>query len=237
MTNRIQTSWSSIAPGATVVAITKTFPFDAVATAHAMGLRHIGENRVEEAGGKILEAKEKRFTDIIWHMVGHVQSRKAAEVAALFDCVDSVDSIEILKKLDTAAVAAKKKLHILFELNISGEASKYGFDLVDWEHNPQKLQLLYKVIHMGLQLPGVVLDGCMTMAPYVTEAEKNRPIFRSMKKLSETIRMQIPTFGQQLSMGTSCDYAVALQEGATQIRLGEVLFGERSVAKKHAKQV
>ena len=227
MTNRIQTPWASLSPSATVVAVTKTFPFEAVAAARAMGLRHIGENRVEEAGEKIQEARERGFTDITWHMIGHVQSRKARETAALFDWVDSVDSVELLQKLDSAAGAFSKTLHVLLEVNLSGEKSKYGFDLTGWEKNPRKLKNSHILVYENLHLKNVIVEGLMTMAPYTTNLETNRRLFQSMKKLSEAIRAQIPSFGSQLSMGTSCDYQVAIEEGATQIRLGVALFGPR----------
>jgi PLP dependent protein len=231
MTNTIQTSWSTIAPNATVVAITKTFPFDAVATAYAMGLRHIGENRVEEAMGKIEEAKQKGFSGLIWHMVGHVQSIKIVEVVRNFDWIDSIDSIELLKKINAEATRINKKLHVLLEVNLSGEKTKYGFDLAGWEKDTQKLQNSPMLQYIDLGLTNVLVEGLMTMAPYVSDAEKNRSIFQSMKQLSKTIRTQIPAFGSELSMGTSVDYKVALEEGATQVRLGEALFGERIVAK------
>ncbi len=215
MTNRVQTLWTLLPKTVTVVAVTKTFPFEAVSTAYALGLRHIGENRVEEARGKIKEAKEKGFNDIVWHMVGHVQSRKVKDVVELFDWVDSVDSVELLQKLDVAAELASKKLHVLLEINISREKSKYGFSEVP------------KV----LEYQNLIIEGLMTMAPLVGGAEENRPIFRAMKELSKTIRTQIPTFGAELSMGTSGDYLVAIEEGATQVRLGEAIFGKRSTEK------
>lgn len=216
MTNRIQTLWTLLPSSVTVVAVTKTFPFEAVATAHAIGLTHIGENRVEEAREKIEEARRRGFADIMWHMIGHVQSRKAREVAELFDWVDSVDSIELLKKLDGAAGTFHKKLHVLLEVNISGEKSKYGFAVPELESKLKQLKYA-----------NLIIEGLMTMAPYVSEAEINRPIFRSMRELSETIRAHLSAFGPHLSMGTSCDYKIAIEEGATQVRLGSALFGPR----------
>lgn len=207
MTNRIQTSWTLLPSSVAVVAVTKTFQFEAVATAHAMGLTHIGENRVEEAREKIAEAKRQGFIDIVWHMIGHVQSRKAREVAEIFDWVDSVDSIELLQKLDKEAGKIGKKLHVLLEINISGEKSKYGFDVI-----PNNLTYL-----------NLIIEGLMTMAPFVNNPEENRIIFRTLKKLSSAH----PSIGKELSMGTSCDYKVAIEEGATQVRLGEALFGPR----------
>lgn len=207
MTNQIKTIWTSIPASVTIVAVTKTFPFETIAMARALGLRHIGENRVEEARGKIEEAKRRGMNDIIWHMVGHVQSRKTRDVAELFDWVDSADSVELLQKLDAAAGAIGKKLHVLLEVNISGEKSKYGFS----------------DIPKDLEYSNLMIEGLMTMAPPVKNPQDNREIFRALKALSAII----PSIGKELSMGTSCDYQVAIEEGATQVRLGEALFGPR----------
>lgn len=227
MGNQIKTTWTSIPKTVTVVAVTKTFPFETVAQAYAMGLKHIGENRVEEAADKIEEAEKSGIHDIAWHMIGHVQSRKAKDVARLFDWVDSVDSVEIARRLNEAAVTRGKKLHVLLEVNLSGEQRKYGLDLVGWENSPEKLKYSHILIYENMKLKNLIIEGLMTMAPYVTNPQDNRAIFRSMKKLSETIRAQVPQMGRELSMGTSCDYQVAIEEGATQIRLGEALFGPR----------
>ncbi len=207
MANQVKTIWTSIPSSVTVVAVTKTFPFEVVVMAHAMGLRHIGENRVEEARWKIEEAKKRGFTDIVWHMVGHVQSRKARDVVELFDWVDSVDSVALLQKLDTEAAKIHKKLHVLLEVNVSGEKSKYGLDSI-----PNNMNFL-----------SLSIGGLMTMAPFVEDPEDNRKIFRSLKILSSAT----PDIGKELSMGTSCDYQVAIEEGATQVRLGTALFGPR----------
>lgn len=211
----------------TVVAVTKTFPFEMVEKVYRDGLRHIGENRVEEAREKIIEAKKNGFDDIVWHMIGHVQSRKAKEVAVLFDWVDSVDSVAVARALDREAGFRNKKLHVLLEVNLAGEKTKYGFDLNNWEKDNEKLEHFLLSIHESMKLNHIVIEGLMAMAPYVTNPEENRLYFRSMKKLSETIRARVSRFGTQLSMGTSCDYAVAIEEGATQVRLGEALFGKR----------
>ncbi len=191
-----------------VVAVTKTFPFEIVQKAVKMGYTHIGENRVEEAKKKIQLARQNELENLCWHMIGHVQSRKVSDVVELFDRVDSVDSVELLEKLDTEAGKIGKKLHVLLEVNISGEKSKYGFDEIPKNLNYQNL----------------IIDGLMTMAPFVTNPEDNRSIFRSLRALSAST----PKIGNVLSMGTSCDYAVAIDEGATEVRLGEALFGSRS---------
>ena len=217
----------SIPTGVTVVAVTKTFPFNIVEEAYHSGFRHIGENRVEEAREKIEHAQKNTLKGIVWHMIGHVQSHKIRDAAALFDWVDSVDSSRIARKLDEEAGRLGKKLHVLLEVNLSGEATKYGFDLAGWENNPEKLQHFHVSIHESMSMKHLIVEGLMTMPPYVTDPEDNRPIFQSLKRLSKTIRAQIPGFGAELSMGTSQDYWVAVEEGATQIRLGEAIFGRR----------
>jgi PLP dependent protein len=227
MTNPIKAVWTSIPDSVTVIAVTKTFSLEAVALASAMGLHHIGENRVAEAKQKWLQSKEAQMPSLSWHMIGHVQSRKIEDVVEIFDYIDSVDSDDLVKKIDLAALKAHKHLHILLEVNIFGEETKYGFDLVDWEKNPEKLQNFLMSVRTCMGLKSLVTEGLMTMAPFVTNAEENRSLFQSMKRLSQAIRTQIPEFGTQLSMGTSCDYEVAIQEGATQVRLGEALFGPR----------
>lgn len=191
-----------------VVAVTKTHPYDIVKKAMEMGYTHIGENRVEEAEQKILQAKKDGIFPI-WHMIGHVQSRKVKDVVKLFDRVDSVDSIELLEKLDSAARKMNKVLPVLLEINISKESTKYGFH----------------VIPAILNYPNLIIEGLMTMAPFVTNPEDNRHIFRSLRALSDST----PNIGRVLSMGTSCDYIVAIEEGATEVRLGEVLFGKRMI--------
>jgi PLP dependent protein len=210
-----------------IVAVTKTFPYEMVLQAKDMGYIHIGENRVEEAREKILLAKNDTL-QLIWHMIGHVQSRKVEDVTSLFDWVDSVDNRELAVKLNDSASKHNKTLHVLLEVNISGETGKFGFDMHEWETCQEELNQFITVIHECVLLKNCIVEGLMTMAPFVTNPEDNRMIFQSMKRLSETIRAQIPQFGGELSMGTSCDYKVAIQEGATQVRLGEALFGKRN---------
>lgn len=230
MKNRINTVVLSVAAPTVTVAVTKTFPFAVVEIAYQKGLHHFGENRIDEAQKKIEEAKRKGLTGIVWHMIGHVRSRDARTVASLFHHVDSVDSVHIAKKLDTAADAQTKRLHILFEVNLSGEQTKYGFDLVGWKSDADKLDHFLASVSTVSTFHNLTLDGLMTMAPYVQNDEDNRSIFRDMMTLSKTIRARMSTFGKELSMGTSCDYRVAIEEGATQIRLGEILFGPRQVS-------
>lgn len=200
-----------------IVAVTKTHPFESVLDAYTHGFRHMGENRVEEAIQKIELARQDKLYDIIWHMIGHVQSRKVKDVVTYFDRVDSVDSIELLEKLNSEAQKQNKTLHVLLEVNVSGEPSKYGFRNLD-ASTLRNIDAKY-----------VCIDGLMTMAPYVNNPKENRWIFKKMKELSKSLQSEVPGFGSTLSMGTSCDYQVAIEEGATEVRLGEALFGKRTI--------
>ena len=204
---------STIPPGVTLVAVTKTLPALSIEEAYRAGIRHFGENYMEEFEEKYAQLAEKIQKGATFHMIGHVQGRKAKKVAALFDWVDSVDSIELAQKLDEAAGSLHKKLHVLFQMNVSGETGKSGFhhvNMLPCEHMPYE---------------NMVVEGLMTMPPVVSNPEDNREVFRSLKNLSEALRKKYPTFGPGLSMGTSQDYRVAIEEGATMVRLGTILFG------------
>ncbi len=198
-----------------IIAVTKTHSFESVYEAYTQGFRHFGENRVEEAITKINLSRQNNLNNICWHMIGHVQSRKIRDVVIYFDSVDSVDSIELLEKLDREAHIQQKKLRVLLEVNISQEAGKYGFKDLD-------VQML-----RSIETKNVYIDGIMTMAPLVQNPDENRNIFKDLRELSKVLQEEITGFGHVLSMGTSADYIVALEEGATEIRLGGALFGPR----------
>jgi PLP dependent protein len=195
----------------TVVAVTKTLPAQVIIEAYHAGIRHFGENRVPEFAKKYEELPSEIQRNATWHMVGHVQGRKASDVARLFDWVDSVDSIELARKLSTHAKANNKTLHILLQVNIAGESGKTGFDL----------QHFHLSINESVKLPNIIVEGVMVMPPFVVDPEDNRLVFRQAKKLCDEMGLT------QLSMGTSQDYEVAISEGATMVRLGEALFGKR----------
>lgn len=203
---------STIPSGVTLVAVTKTLPALSIQEAYRAGIRHFGENYVEEFEEKYAQLPDVMKKNATFHMIGHVQGRKAKKAAALFDWVDSVDSMELAQKLDGAAGVLNKKLHVLFQINVSGETGKSGFrhiSMLPYEYMPYR---------------NVAVEGLMTMPPAVGNPEENRTIFRSLKNFSETLRKKHPGFGPELSMGTSQDYRVAIAEGATMIRLGTILF-------------
>jgi pyridoxal phosphate enzyme (YggS family) len=229
VSDRIRNIVKSVPPGVTIIAVTKTFPFAIVRSAVDAGLYHIGENRVKEAGEKIRLAHTEGLNTIIWHMIGKVQSRKIKSVVGMFDRVDSVDSLPLLRTLDREAGAAMKKLHILLEVNVSGEESKTGFPLSGWEDRTDVFELFTQTVGAMEPYSNIQCDGIMTMGPFVINPELNRTLYRSVKRLSDRIRVQYPWFGPARSMGTSCDWQVAIEEGATEVRLGEALFGKRGM--------
>ena len=203
----------------TLVAVSKTHPVEALLAAYELGVRHFGENRVEEASTK-LPAFRQSIGDpaVVFHMIGHLQSRKADDAAALFDRVHSVDSVKLAQRLSRYAV---KPLPILLEVNVSGEESKYGFDGARREE-------WFSAVEAIAQLPNVQLDGLMTMAPVVDDPEQARPVFRALRELRDEIEVRCPKVKlPQLSMGMTDDFEVAIEEGATLVRIGRAIFGER----------
>ncbi len=207
-----------------LVAVSKTQPVEALIEAYRLGMRHFGENRVEEALTKLPVFKQAANDALVtFHMIGHVQSRKAAEVAALFDRVHSVDSVKLAQRLDRFAAASRKTLPILLEVNVSGEISKYGFD------SQARASLLSAAKTIG-QLPNLKLDGLMTMAPLVSAADQTRSIFRALRELRDEIASNLKIDLPHLSMGMTDDFEVAIEEGATLVRVGRAIFGERTKA-------
>lgn len=222
-----------------LVAVTKKQPIEKIFDALAAGVTHIGENYIEEAQDKRSRVATVAQKPVVWHMVGHVQGRKAREVAQVFDWVDSVDSVALAESLSSAAGACGKTLSILLEVNLSGEATKSGFDMVGWEDSDtpmlegslqgtSKLASLLSDIRMIGAMPHLELAGLMIMPPLVEKSEANRALFQGAKRLFDEIgKVIVSVHWKHLSMGTSQDYQVAIEEGATMVRLGTVLFGER----------
>ncbi|MBL8160610.1 MAG: YggS family pyridoxal phosphate-dependent enzyme [Anaerolineae bacterium] len=211
----------------TLIAVSKTHPVERVLEAAAAGLQHFGENRVEEAESKIAAARAQTRLPLTWHMIGHIQSRKAKTVAPLFDVAQSVDSLKLANKLAAAAGESGKTLDVLLEMNVSGEEAKDGFPAARWQQDAALRAQLWAEVQQIAALPGLRLRGLMTMAPIVEDAEQVRPVFASLAALrtalAESLRLDMP----ELSMGMSDDFAVAIEEGATMVRIGRAIFGER----------
>lgn len=208
----------------TLVAVTKQQPVAAMLAAVAAGLQQLGENRVEEAARKIPTVDAAASQPVTWHMVGHIQSRKAKQVAPLFDLVHSVDSLRLAQRLSRLAQARERDLPVLLEINISGEASKYGFAGYNWHKDETVRQQLWQAVSAIRALPRLELRGLMTMAPFGAEERVIRRVFADMSALRDSLDASLP----ELSMGMTDDYPIAIEEGATMIRVGRAIFGERN---------
>jgi PLP dependent protein len=204
----------------TIVAVSKTFPFEAIRAGYEAGLRHFGENRVQE-----WESKRERVADLeaTWHLIGHLQSNKARRAASLFDRVDSVDSLGLAQKLHAAVAesgaANGKRLRVLIEVSLGGETTKSGVAEVD-------LPLLAEVV---AGLSNLELLGLMTIPPFLDDLERVRPYFFKLRELREELARSMGLPLPVLSMGMSHDFEIAVEEGATEIRIGTALFGARKL--------
>lgn len=206
-----------------LVAVTKTHHPETILMAAEAGLRHFGENRVEEALSKI-PALRPKLADSTWHMIGHIQSRKCRDVAELFQWVHSVDRLKIAERLSQSG----KELDILLEVNLSGEASKSGFALEDWPDNVAQSEAFYSEVEAISALERLKIRGLMTIAPMVDTPEQARPVFKRMRLLLDELKRKYPAVEwRHLSMGMSGDYEIAIEEGATIVRIGTALFGAR----------
>ncbi|HSQ26200.1 MAG TPA: YggS family pyridoxal phosphate-dependent enzyme [Anaerolineales bacterium] len=206
-----------------LVVVTKGHPLDSVLAVIEAGAQHLGENYAEEGVEKLLACSA--YSHINWHMIGHIQSRKARLVSQYFDCVHSLDSYKLACRLDRFAGEQGRKLPVLLECNMSGETSKYGFTAwieSQWER-------LLPEIRSILALPNLNILGLMTMAPDSTDPEYSRPFYKKLRRLGEYFQKQLPQASWlEYSMGMSADYEIAIQEGATQVRVGTAIMGERA---------
>jgi hypothetical protein len=190
----------------TLVAVTKTFSPEAIRAAFAAGLSEFGENRVQEAKAKIETLADLK--PVTWHMIGRLQGNKAKVASGLFDIIHSIDSVKLTEVLSRRA---ERKIPILLEVNVSGEATKAGFSESE----------LVAAVERISQLPNLEIKGLMTMAPYVEDPEEVRPVFRRLRQLRDSLGLE------HLSMGMTDDFEVAIEEGATMVRIGRAIFGER----------
>jgi hypothetical protein len=209
----------------TLIAVTKMHPAAAIAAVAELGVTHIGENKVQEFENKQPEWRVLRQShNLTAHLIGHLQSNKAAKAASLFDTVDSVDSLRLAERLDAAAATHGRALPVLIEIKLSDEESKTGMTPGSVELD-QLLERLADFAHLKVR-------GWMTVPPYLRDAEAVRPYFRRLRELRDTYTRRHPKLAlDALSMGMTHDYAVAIEEGATEIRLGTALFGARDYGK------
>jgi PLP dependent protein len=206
----------------TLMAVSKTFAVEHIREAYAAGLRVFGENRVQEFAGKADALRDLR--DVEWHLIGHLQANKAAKASELFDAVDSVDTARIAEKLNGFAESAGKTLSILIEINVGGEEAKSGVAPGSDE--------LEQILRGGPRWGNLRIGGLMTVPPYTEDPEGSRAHFRRLRQIRDTIAARaLPKIGTAvLSMGMSHDFEVAIEEGATCVRMGTAIFGERAKA-------
>jgi len=197
-----------------LVAVSKTFPAEAIRAGFEAGLRHFGENRVQEWDAKLPQVVDLQAT---WHLIGHLQSNKARRAAHIFHCVDSVESLSLAQKLDAAASAEGKRLPLLIEVHLGAEATKSGV-------SEGELPALAEAIAGQSNLE---LRGLMTVPPFFEDCERVRPYFKKLHDLRESLNRRLGRSLSALSMGMSHDFEIAIEEGATEIRVGSAIFGER----------
>jgi pyridoxal phosphate enzyme (YggS family) len=202
----------------TLVAVSKGQPPPVVAAVAQLGVMLFGENRVQEAKAKIPECPAR----LRWHMIGHLQSNKARDAVQLFDLIESVDSLDLARELDRRAAQAAKHLPILLEVNIAGEATKFGYP---------PARLLEDLPEIN-RLQRVTIQGLMTVAPWSPDPERARPVFRRLRELKTECEQILGAPLPHLSMGMSGDFEVAIEEGATLVRIGTALFGPRPSVKR-----
>jgi pyridoxal phosphate enzyme (YggS family) len=198
-----------------LVAVTKAHPLEAVEAALQAGLSDLGENRVEELEGKVAALGRAAAT---WHMIGHVQSRKARQALELSDLIHSVDSAKLAQRLARMAHEEGQLVHVLVQVNTSGETAKSGFDLA---------RAVDDVLPLA-ELPGLEIDGLMTMAPFSAGEGVLSRAFGGLREVHEQLRTQSGRIGPELSMGMTNDLEIAIREGSTMVRIGTALFGPRT---------
>ena len=202
----------------TLMAVSKTFPVESIREAYTAGLRVFGENRVQEFTGKADALRALSGTE--WHLIGHLQTNKTAKAAELFDAVDSLDSVRMAERLN----ASGKGLPVLIEINVGGETAKSGVAPASNE--------LENILQGALRWPNLKVSGLMTVPPYAEDPERSRPYFRQLRQIRDSIAARnLPGIALEiLSMGMSHDFEVAIEEGATCLRVGTAIFGERARA-------
>jgi pyridoxal phosphate enzyme (YggS family) len=196
-----------------IVAVTKGHPVAAVEAARAAGFADIGENRVAEAAAKAPMAG----TGLTWHLIGHLQTNKVRKALGVFEIVHSLDRASLAEAVQAEAGRADRRVRCFLQVNTSGEASKGGFARTEAEDAVRRIQAFDRIELIGL----------MTMAPLSADPEASRPVFRALRELRDALRRSVPGAAglEALSMGMSQDYRVAVEEGATHLRIGTAIFG------------
>jgi pyridoxal phosphate enzyme (YggS family) len=218
----------------TLVAVTKTWPSEVVVAGYQAGLRHFGENRGEELAGKRAEIETELGSDsgIVWHAIGALQSRKSNLVADHADVFHALDRLKIANRISQRLAkslrAEQMQLPVFIEVNVSGEATKAGIDCSRWEEDSAQRENLGMIAEAVSQLPHLLPQGLMTMAPWQVESTTIRSVFRRVRLLSEWLQSEAPQAEwSRLSMGMTDDFELAIEEGATHVRVGRAIFGRR----------
>jgi len=203
----------------TLMAVSKTVPPELIRAAYLAGVRVFGENRVQEFAEKVDALRD--LSNAEWHMIGHLQTNKAAKAAELFAAVDSIDSLRLAQKLNSTAQQAGRKLGVLIEINVGGESAKSGV--------APESQELEKILQAAPLLDHLEIRGLMTIPPLTEDPQAARPYFRRLRDLQKQISARrLPGVNMNaLSMGMSHDFEIAIEEGSTCVRLGTAIFGER----------
>ena len=204
-----------------IVVVTKGHPLEVIREAFASGIRIFGENYVDEGVAKL---QALQLPGVEWHMIGHVQSRKARTVCKFFDSLHSLDSEKLARRLDSFSAELDRKMPVFLECNVSGEASKFG--LPAW--NESGWESLIPLIRSITGSSNLRMQGLMTMAPYSIDPEDSRPYFQRLREFSQFLERRIPDARfDELSMGMSGDFEAAVEEGATIVRIGTAILGSR----------
>lgn len=210
----------------TLIAVSKTQPIEKILQAYAAGIRDFGENRTVELANKVKALAH--LTDISWHFIGNLQTRQSLVVAEHADYFHALDRLKIAQRLDKQLQTTNKILPVFLQINITGEPSKSGFAANRWQHDSKQREQLIANITTIMQLDNLKILGLMTMAEFNTSADITRQTFTDLRQLSEFLQTEIPEFNApELSMGMSGDFELAIAEGATYVRVGQAIFGER----------
>ena len=217
----------------TLVAVTKTHPLETVIQAYQAGLRHFGENRAvegrEKAAGLADWLKQAGGEPPTWHLIGHLQSRQVDNALGVYPLIHSLDSLKLAQRIQRLARRDNyPPVEVLLQCNVSGEGSKSGFELARWPTDQTQLKtFLEAVTHIG-SLDKIIIRGLMTIAPWFDDPEMARPTFQNLAALRTRLRAELPQLDwMHLSMGMTDDFEVAIEEGATMVRIGRAIFGER----------
>ncbi|MBN2849912.1 MAG: YggS family pyridoxal phosphate-dependent enzyme [Erysipelotrichaceae bacterium] len=195
----------------TVVAVSKTHPIERIREVHALGFCDFGENKAQE-----LKEKAGRIDGVAWHFIGHLQTNKVKDVVDVASWIHSVDSVKLLKEIEKQSAKINKPVHVLMQINLTGEASKTGL----------KREEIEGFLNEAMLCKYATLRGIMVIGPTTDDHQRIRETFKEAKSIQVGIQKNIPSF-QECSMGMSHDYQIALEEGATMIRIGTLIFGER----------